>query len=152
MGQDASQKCNYYTSLKLSSMEKPDAQSLLKELILLREAEKIIEGKLLKEHLHRTYESLRPINILKSSVKGIFSAPDLTTNLVNSAIGLTTGFAAKKVFAGKSANPLTKMAGFILEIVVAGAVTKNPEVIKSVGGYILKSIFRKKEPDPEKTT
>ena len=133
-------------------MKKSDAGTLLKELILVKEAEHLVEGKLLKEHIHLAYESLKPINIIKNTFKGMFSAPDLKTNIVNAAVGLTTGVAARKIFTGKSHNPLTKLFGFILEMAVAGAVTKNPETIKSIGGYILKSIFRKKEEDAEKST
>lgn len=133
-------------------MKKSDAGTLLKELILVKEVEHRVEGELLKEHFHLTYESLKPVNIIKNTFKGIFSAPDLKTNVVNAAIGLTTGIAAKKLFTGKSHNPLTKLFGIILEMAVASVVTKNPETIKSVGGYILKSIFRKKEADAETST
>ena len=130
-------------------MKKPDAGILLKELILIKEAEYLIEGKLLKEHIHLAYESLKPINIIKSTFNGIFSATNLKTNAVNGAIGLATGFVAKKVFTGKSHNPLIKIFGSVLQFGISALVAKNPDTIKSVGGYILKSIFRKKETDSE---
>lgn len=133
-------------------MKKQDAGILLKQLIVLKEAEHVLEGKLLKEQLHLIYESLNPINIMKNAFKGIFSVSDFKTNMVNSAIGLTTGFVAKKVFIAKSHNSFTKLAGIILEIVVASAVTKNSETVKSIGGFIFKNIFRKKEEDAEKST
>ena len=50
-------------------MEKINAAILLKQLILVKEAEHIVEGKLLKDHFHLTYESLKPINIIKDTFK-----------------------------------------------------------------------------------
>ena len=122
-------------------MEKLKAVVVLKQLILVKESEHIIEGKLLKEHFHLTYESLNPINIIKSTFKEMVSAPDLKTNVVNTAIGLTAGFIAKKVFTGNSDNPLTKISGIILEMVIASKVTKNAEEIKSIAAIIVKKII-----------
>jgi hypothetical protein len=130
-------------------MEQSDAGTLLKKLILEKEAEHRAEGKLLKERFHLAYESMKPVNIVKKTFKDIFSAPDLKTNIVNAAIGLTTGFVAKKVFTGKSHNPLTKLAGFILEMVIASKVTKNADGIKSMSSMILKKIIHQHD-DSEK--
>lgn len=114
---------------------------MLKQLILIKEAEHIVEGKLLKDHFHRAYESLKPVNIIKNTFKEIISGPDLKTNIVDAVIGITTGFVAKKVFTGKSHNPLTKIFGIILEMVVASKITKNVDEIKSLGSIILKKII-----------
>jgi len=122
-------------------MKKAKASISLKQLILVKETEHFVEGKLLKEHFHRTYESLKPINIIKNTFKEIISAPDLKTNLVDAAIGFTTGFVAKKIFTGRSHNPLTKLVGNILEMVIAGKVAKNADEIKLIGSIILKKII-----------
>ncbi len=122
-------------------MEKLKAAVVLKQLILVKESEHLIEGKLLKEHFYLTYESLKPINIIKSTFKEIVSAPDLRTNVVNTAIGLTAGLIAKKIFTGKSDNPLKKISGIILEMVIASKVTKNAEEIKSIAAIIIKKII-----------
>ena len=115
--------------------------TVLKQLILVKETEHFVEGKLLREHFHRTYESLKPLNIIKNTFKEIVSVPNLKTNVVNAAICITTGFVAKKVFTGKSHNPLTKLFGIILEMVVASKATKNADEIKSIGSIILKKII-----------
>src|ERR1035441_325401 len=122
-------------------MKKIHPSTTLKQLILEKKTEHFVEGKLLKEHFHRTYESFKPLNIIKNTFKEIISVPDLKTNVVNSAIGITTGFVAKKIFTGKSHNPLTKLFGIILEMVVASKVTKNADEIKSIGSIILKKII-----------
>ena len=122
---------------------------IIKQLILKKEAEHQAEGKLLKDHFHLTYESLKPVNIIKNTIKELISAPDIKTNVVNAALGLTTGFVAKKIFTGKSENQITKLAGVILEMVVASKVAKNADEIKSIAGIILKKIVNPDSPSEE---
>lgn len=121
----------------------------LQESILLLEFKLANEGAMLKEQFKITYKSLKPINILKSSFKEVMAAPDLKSNILNAAIGLTTGFVAKKLFIGKSHNPLTKLLGIILEGVIANKVAKNADGIKSIGSTILNKIVNQKH-DSEK--
>lgn len=130
-------------------MKKSGASELLKQLILVKEAEQHLEGTLLKEHFHLTYERLKPINIIKNTIIEAISTPDLKNNVVNGAIGLAAGFVAKKVFTGKSDNPLTKLFGIILEMVVASKVTNNADEIKSIASIIMKKIINQQE-DSEK--
>ena len=125
------------------------ANLLLKQLILVKETEHFVEGKLLKDHLHNAYESLKPINIMKNTFKEIISDSDLKKNIVDAALGFTTGFVAKKIFTGNSHNPLTKLAGNILEMVIASKVAKNAEEIKIIGSIILKKIINQ-QVDSEK--
>lgn len=112
-------------------MEKQDPTALLKTAIQAKTLEQAEEGRLLKAHFHVTYESLKPVNILKSTIKNIITAPDLKASLVNTAIGMTTGFIAKKLFTAGSSNPLTKLLGVFIETFVANGVARNAEENKS---------------------
>jgi len=104
----------------------------------LRQANELI---LLKEEVAKTSESFKLINIIKSTFKNVAAAPDLKTDIINTAIGLTTGIVAKKVIIGKTLNPLSKLFGVILEVFVANKVTKNAEDVKSIGSIIMKKLF-----------
>lgn len=104
---------------------------------------------LLKEELANTRESFKLINILKSTFKDAVAAPDLKTDVINAAIGLTTGIVAKKIIIGKTLNPLSKLLGVVLEVFVANKVTKNAGEIKSIGNIIMQKIFSKRS-EPEK--
>jgi hypothetical protein len=103
-------------------MQKITTITDLKEAIQQLEYEQATELALLKEQLLDTCESLRPINLIKSTFKEAYSAPDFKTTIVKAIIGMATGFVAKKVFIGKTNNPIKKLAGFILEMVVASKV------------------------------
>ncbi len=100
---------------------------------------------LLKEEFKKTSESLKPINILKNTFKQAVAAPDLKTDVINAAIGLTTGIVAKKLMIGKTLNPFKKLFGIIVEMAIANKVAKNADGIKSTGTAIFKTLFSKKE-------
>lgn len=111
-------------------MKKVAPSLLLKQLILEAEAHHQSEREMLIDDFHRLYESIQPLNLIKNTFKEVISDPHLKTNLVKGAIGLTTGFIAKKLFIRKSNNPLSKLLGVILEMVVATEVQKIPIKLK----------------------
>jgi ribosomal protein L29 len=125
-------------------MQNTDASARLKQLIVLKEAEHELEGALLKLRFQEAYENIKPINIIKNAIKKVITSPDLKNNLVNSAIGLSSGFVAKKVFTGGSHNPITKLFGVILEKVIAGKVTANADEIKVIAKIMVGKLIKRK--------
>lgn len=115
----------------------------LKNAIQQLEVKQAGEFKLMKEEFEDTYENLKLINIIKNTFKQAASAPDLKTDIINTAIGLSTGFVAKKLMLGKTLNPFSKLLGVIVELAVANKVTKNATGIKTIGSMIFKKIFNK---------
>ncbi len=87
----------------------------LKSAIQQLEYKSINELALLKKELFNTCESLRPINIIKSTLKEFYSAPDLKATILKAVISITTGFVARKIFIGRSPSITTKLLGFIME-------------------------------------
>ncbi len=57
----------------------------------------LIKGQLLKEQFFITYESLRPGNLLRSTLKDIASSPYLIDNILGAAMGLVSGFISRKI-------------------------------------------------------
>ncbi len=111
--------------------------------ILIKETELEAEAKLLKVHFLDAYESLKPINLLKTTFKQAVSSPGIHENIVNSAIGLVTGFVTKKIIVGNTANPFTIIIGKIIELIVANKVVKNADEIKAIGSVLAKKLFSK---------
>ncbi len=102
------------------------------------------ELNLLKEQFNKTREDFKLINIIKGSLKQAVASPDLKTDVINAAIGFTTGVIAKKLMIGKTINPFKKLLGVIVEMAVANKVVKNADGIKSAGTAIF-SLFKRKE-------
>jgi hypothetical protein len=116
----------------------------LKEAIQLLEVDQGIKGQLLKEQFYITYESLKPVNIIRHTLKEISSSPYLLDNIPGTAMGLLSGFLSKKIFVGASGNLFRKILGSFLQFGVTNVVAQNSDAIKSVGQAVLQLLFRKK--------
>ena len=111
----------------------------LKALIQQKEIENKEEGKKLKEDFLLTYENLKPINIIKNSLKKVFQSNEVQSDLVSSAISMAANYAASK-FVPKQT---TKSSLSSLSQMALSAIANNPETVKSVGSQIIDLIFRK---------
>lgn len=126
-------------------MQNITSTATLKNAIELLEVEHGLKGQLLKEQLYITYESLKPINILKRTMKEISSSPYLIDNISGAAMGLLSGFLSKRIFIGASGNLIRRFLGDILQFGVTNVVAQNSGTIKSIGQAIFQYFFRKNE-------
>lgn len=125
-------------------MQKITTSEGLKSAIQQLEYNQANEWPLLREQFITAYESFKPINIIKDTIKQAVTSPDIKANIVNAAIGLTSGFVAKKVFvANVKDHPFQKLLGIILEMLVVNKVANNADEIKAIGNVILKKAIKK---------
>jgi hypothetical protein len=122
-------------------MQKITTTTELKDSIQLLECRHSNEWLLLKEQLLDTCENLKPINIVKNTLKEAYAASDLKTNIAKGILGIGAGFLTKKIFIGKSHNPVAKLAGFLLELFMANKVAKSTDGIKSLRNGILNKMM-----------
>jgi hypothetical protein len=125
-------------------MQNRSSTAVLKDTIELLETEQKIEGRLLKEHFYLTYESLKPVNLLRSSIRDVASSPYLIDNIIGTAVGLATGYLSKKIVIGTSGNIIRKFFGLLMQLVVTNTITQHPGSMKSIGQYIYNHFLRKK--------
>lgn len=104
-----------------------NATRMLDERIALLEAKRTQEWEDLKDHFHQTTESLKPVNLIRSTFHDIVSAPDIKQNIVNNLVGLATGYVSRKIVIGSTHNPIKKVAGAILQFAVSKIVGKKME-------------------------
>jgi hypothetical protein len=121
----------------------------LKDAIQLLEVEQKIRGQLLKEQLYVAYESLKPLNLLKHTLKEITSSPYLVDNISGTAMGLVSGFLSKKIFVGASGNLIRKLIGSVLQFGITNVVAQNSGVIKTVSQTLFHHFFHKNELNSE---
>ncbi len=126
-------------------MKKQNASDTLNEMIAVLQQQQALELEILKDQFHITYESLKPVNLIKNTIKEVVTLPNLKNNLLNNVIGLTTGFLSKKLIVGATHNPVIKLAGTLLQFAIANVVARNSESIKSTGDVLLHRIFKKKK-------
>ncbi len=131
-------------------MQNITSSSELKNAIQLLEVEQAENGHLLKEHFYLTYESFKPVNLLKSVWKDISSSPYLVDNILGTAMGLAGGSLSKKIFIGTSGNKVKKLIGTILQVGITNVIAQNTDVIKAFGRSVFQHFFNKKEMNTEK--
>jgi hypothetical protein len=117
----------------------------LQDAIQLLESEQEIKKQLLKEQFYITYESLKPLSLLKSAISELSSSPFMADDLSGTAIGLVSGYLTKKIFVGTSGSLIKKLAGSILQFGVANVVAQHSDTIISIGQAIFQHFLHKKE-------
>jgi hypothetical protein len=116
----------------------------LKAAIRLLEIKQADEKQLLREQLKITTESLKPINLIKHTLIELTTLPEIKESLLNTVIGLVTGYLSKKIVIGSTHNPIKQILGYALQLGVTGVASKNADDIKSVVGGFISKIFSKR--------
>jgi len=117
----------------------------LKDAIQLLESEQADKGKQLKEQFLLTFESFKPVNLLKSTLNDVNASPYLIDNILSTAMSLTTGFISRKIFIGASGNKFRKLIGHILQFGVTNFVAQHHDTITSLGHTAVNFFLRKKQ-------
>ena len=120
-------------------MAKQTAVESLKGSIRLLEIQQAEEGKILKEQFKITYESLKLVNLVKSSLKELTESVEIKNNLFESIVSIVTGYLTKKLMISSSSNPFKKILGVLIQLGVTNLVAKNAETIRI---YIIEFIDR----------
>ncbi len=116
----------------------------LNAAILLLENKQAQEAIFLKEQFNLTYESIKPINFIRSTFKELVTAPDFKEDLLNTSISLAAGYFSKKLAVGSTNNPLKQILGSFLQMGVTSVVSKNADDIRTKFMDILSVVFEKK--------
>jgi hypothetical protein len=129
-------------------MEKLNARDNLKASIMALEQRRDAQRQMLKEQVHTTFDTLRPINLIKSTLKDVAMSRSLKGNVVNTSVGLTVGYVAKILFQGFSRNPVRRIIASALMFGVTNIVAKNPKATQKVGGILFRMIRGKQRVPP----
>ena len=114
----------------------------LKEAILNLEKEQAIKSQLLRDQVKATYESLKPMNLIKNTLSSLAESVEVKNSLFEILVSMTTGFVARKAISGNKPRSPLSQAGVFLLASVNSYISRNPEVIKSIGHYII-DLFHK---------
>ena len=130
-------------------MAKQTAVESLKESIRLLEIQQAEEGKILKEQFKATYESLKLVNLVKSSLKDLTDSVEIKNNLFESIVSIVTGYISKKLMIKSDGNILKKILGLIVQFGVTNLVAKNAETIRIFITEVIDRFLHPKEEVPE---
>ncbi|OFY84196.1 MAG: hypothetical protein A3F72_14300 [Bacteroidetes bacterium RIFCSPLOWO2_12_FULL_35_15] len=124
-------------------MRKITSTTELREAIFLLETKQANEARLLKEQFMITYESFKPVNLIKNSINELITSPQLKGNILNTTIGLAAGYLSKRVAVGSTHNPLKQLLGTFLQFGVTNIVSKNTDGIKSTVMSLISNFLNK---------
>lgn len=124
-------------------MQKINSGASLRDAILRLESKQFDEAIMLREQFNLTYESIKPVNLIKSIFKQAIESRDLKDNLLNTSVGLTAGYFFKILFQGLTKSPIKKLLGTAIMFGITNVIAKNPETVKSFGSGFLKMILSK---------
>lgn len=104
------------------------------------------ELRLMKEQLDVTYDSLKPINLIKGLLHEVSASRDIKSGLMSNLLGIGSGLLFKKAFVGASHNPIKMLFGILTQFATTNLVSKNADGIRSIArGLFLKFLKSRKD-------
>jgi hypothetical protein len=132
-------------------MAKTNAVDSLKESIRLLEIRQAEEGQALKEQFRITYESLKPVNLIKSSLEELTGSVEIKNSLFESIVSILTGYLTKKIMVSSNSNPFMKIFGAVLQFGVTTLIAKNAESIRTYLMGLIERFMHHEEEKEEET-
>ena len=132
-------------------MENINSATGLKLAIQAKQFEYSIQGELLKEQFFVIFESLKPVNLIKSTLSEITSSPYLIDNMVGAFVSMIGGFISKIIAVGRLHNLIRKITGPVLQFGITNVVAQHQDILKSITDMPIRRLFHKKIVNTEKT-
>lgn len=82
----------------------------------------------LKFQFKSTYDSFKPVNILKKSLLEIKESPEIKNNMGGTILGISGGFIMNKLVTLTSKNPAMKIVGTVLQYIVGNYISNYRRV------------------------
>lgn len=130
-------------------MEKQSPKEALRESIRQLEIQQTKEGEELKAQFKATYESLKLVNLVKSSLKEVTESVEIKNTLFESIISVVSGYVSRKLMVSKNSNPFLKIVGLVMQFGITNLVAKNAEVIREYVTQLIDKFLHPKEEMPE---
>jgi hypothetical protein len=119
----------------------------LKEAISLLQEKQVFQGIELKAEFFSVIESIKPVNVIKSTFSQVATSTDLISNILSTTVGLAAGYISNRTLVGSSANLLKKLFGTVLQFGITILIARNPEAVKSLGHTLLHRLLNKETAD-----
>lgn len=116
----------------------------LQAAIVELEKRKVIQESLLKEQFGAVKESLKPINMIKSTFSKITHTPEIRNGILKTVAGVGFGLLTKNMFIGKALPVVKSLLGTAVENSVDKTIRTSADTVKAYGTAIYNNLFKKK--------
>ena len=129
-------------------MQKIDSSVLLRQAIVALEQAQQVEADALKTQLHVVQESVKPVNLIKGTLKDIGESAEIKDSLLRIPVAMVSAYVNKKLSKGPAYTaPRSVLAQTLIDTAV-DTVKRNPElfnaVAKSAFSLLMNTIRNKK--------
>ncbi|HMK02561.1 MAG TPA: hypothetical protein VK489_00135 [Ferruginibacter sp.] len=114
----------------------------LKQSIALLKIEQEEKKSAMVGQFRQTYESFKPINLIKSAYHRVAETPDIANKLIGTSLGLGAGIISKRILFGRSPGFIKRMLGMALELTLANKVAKNSDGIRQKGAELIRKLIK----------
>lgn len=104
---------------------------LLDDKIRLLQNKRSNDLLILKSQFVTTKENLNPLNLIKGTISDLKGSSRIKNSLLESAVGIASGYLTKRLLIGKSTNIFKKISGAVLQYAVSNFITNKAEKINS---------------------
>lgn len=122
-------------------MQNTTPTEALKRAIIALEQRQNEDARMFREQFSVTYESLKPVNVLKNIIQDLTSPSELKESLLQTTTSLFAGYLSRKIVVRSSKNPFLRLAGILVEFGVINFVSNHSETIKSVANHFIQNLF-----------
>jgi hypothetical protein len=130
-------------------MGKQNPTERLKEQIIALEIKQIEKGKILKEQFQITYESLKPINLIKNSAKDFFYSEGLSETIIETSVIVVSGLISKKIMNSTKVGTTMKLLTSLLQLGTTRLISKYSEDVQNLVMGFVDRIMQKPKNEPK---
>jgi hypothetical protein len=125
-------------------------QDMINESIRLLQQKQALQLIQLKDQFHKTYESLKPLNLIKSTLHEATDSSEVKNDLLNNVIELASTYLSKKLLGDTSHSPIKRTIGTLLEFAMTTIVGNYSEtIIASIENLLHTILSKKNKPNEE---
>ncbi len=111
--------------------------------IIEMEKRKVVQQSILVSQFHETYESLKPVNLLKAAFHKATEAGDTRSTILKTVGGIGVGLLTKKLLIGKTTSLIGSLVSNALKLTASNTVYNNTDKLKAYGIAIYNNLFKK---------
>ena len=83
----------------------------------------------LKEHAEITFEQLKPLNLIKTTLNEMTRSPDIKSHLIQGIIAVAGGYISKKLVIGGTRNWFKQIGGTLFQFFVTKKIVQTENEI-----------------------
>jgi hypothetical protein len=96
-------------------MQSITSVTTLREAIVALESRRREQERQLVNHCMLIYESLKPLNIIKTVIRDLVGSADARHHVLNASMSVASGYLSRKLFFRSPSGPMKKILGALLQ-------------------------------------